>query len=89
MGAFQAIAGNDGVAEAVSKALGLGYRHFHTAFQYGTEEHIGQAIRESAFPREGIFTTSKLYKRSKLLIQEIPESTVSVTDGIPGTSQQT
>lgn len=61
LGTFQAIAGNDGVAEVVSRALAVGYRHFDTAFQYGTERHIGQAIRESGCAREEIFITSKLY----------------------------
>lgn len=61
LGTFQAIAGNHGVTEVVSKALAAGYRHFDTAFQYGTEKHIGEAIRGSGFPREEIFITSKLW----------------------------
>ncbi|KAL2275242.1 hypothetical protein FJTKL_02186 [Diaporthe vaccinii] len=61
LGTFQAIAGNDGVTEVVSKALAVGYQHFDTAFQYGTERHIGQAIRESSCPREEIFIISKLW----------------------------
>lgn len=61
LGTFQAIAGNDGVEEVISRALAVGYRHLDTAFQYGTERHIGQAIRESGCPREKIFITSKLY----------------------------
>ncbi|KAK2609988.1 hypothetical protein N8I77_003451 [Diaporthe amygdali] len=61
LGTFQAVAGNDGVAEAVSKALALGYQHLDTAFQYGTQRHIGQAIRESRCTREELFITSKLW----------------------------
>lgn len=51
-----------------------------TAFQYGTEQHVEQAIRESILPREELFITSKLYLAPKLLIQEILELIVSVTD---------
>lgn len=61
LGTFQAIARNDSVVEVVSRALAVGYRHFDTAFQYRTKKHIGQAIRDSGYPREDIFITSKLY----------------------------
>lgn len=66
LGTFQANVGNDGVTEAVRKALEVGYRHFDTAYQYGSEKHIGRAIRESGYAREEIFITSKLYEKSPM-----------------------
>ncbi|KAJ3499971.1 hypothetical protein NLJ89_g9994 [Agrocybe chaxingu] len=36
-----------------------GYRHIDTAFMYGTEKAVGQAIRDSGIPREEIFVTTK------------------------------
>ncbi|KAI8061021.1 NADP-dependent oxidoreductase domain-containing protein [Gongronella butleri] len=48
------------VYEATKVALKAGYRHFDTAYSYGTEEAIGNAIRESDVAREDIFVTTKL-----------------------------
>jgi 2,5-diketo-D-gluconate reductase A len=47
-------------AEAVRRALEVGYRHIDTAEMYGNEKEVGRAIRESGVPREEIFVTSKL-----------------------------
>ena len=47
-------------AEAVSKALEIGYRHIDTAQMYGNEKEVGEAIRNSGIDREEIFVTSKL-----------------------------
>jgi len=44
----------------VLSALKVGYRHLDTAYDYGTEAPVGQAIRESGIPREEIFVTTKL-----------------------------
>ncbi|KAH7908467.1 NADP-dependent oxidoreductase domain-containing protein [Hygrophoropsis aurantiaca] len=41
-------------------ALKNGYRHLDTAWIYGTEIAVGEAIRESGIPREEIFVTTKL-----------------------------
>jgi len=41
-------------------ALESGFRHFDTAYGYGTEGVVGQAIRESGIPRSEIFVTTKL-----------------------------
>jgi 2,5-diketo-D-gluconate reductase A len=46
---------------AVRWALELGYRHIDTAQAYGNEESVGQALRESGVPREGVFLTTKFY----------------------------
>jgi len=46
---------------AVKSALGLGFRKMDTAYMYGNEEEVGQAVRESGIPREEIFVATKLY----------------------------
>jgi glycerol 2-dehydrogenase (NADP+) len=40
--------------------LKAGYRHIDTAWDYGTEKAVGDAIRESGVPREQIWVTTKL-----------------------------
>jgi len=47
-------------AEAVSRALQIGYRHIDTAEMYGNEKGVGAAVHSSGIPREQIFVTSKL-----------------------------
>jgi 2,5-diketo-D-gluconate reductase A len=47
-------------AEAVSRALEIGYRHIDTAEMYRNEAGVGEAVRASGLPREEIFITSKL-----------------------------
>jgi diketogulonate reductase-like aldo/keto reductase len=46
---------------AVRWALELGYRHIDTAQDYGNEESVGQALRESEVPREDVFVTTKFF----------------------------
>jgi diketogulonate reductase-like aldo/keto reductase len=46
---------------AVLKALRIGIRHIDTAYSYGTEEEVGEAIRESGIPRDEIFVVTKLF----------------------------
>ncbi|KAJ7042816.1 NADP-dependent oxidoreductase domain-containing protein [Mycena alexandri] len=41
-------------------ALKTGYRHIDTAYSYGTEKAVGEAIVESGINREDIFVVSKL-----------------------------
>ena len=48
---------------AVAAALGAGYRLIDTAEQYGNENGVGAAIRESEVPREEIFVETKLNAR--------------------------
>lgn len=45
----------------VAAALKNGYRLIDTAYIYGNEAEIGNAIRESGISREEIFITTKLY----------------------------
>jgi diketogulonate reductase-like aldo/keto reductase len=49
------------VRRALKWAFEAGYRHIDTAAMYGNERGVGQAIRESAIPREDIFVTTKLW----------------------------
>jgi diketogulonate reductase-like aldo/keto reductase len=46
--------------ESVSLALKSGYRHIDTAYAYGNEKSVGNAVRHSGIPRNEIFVTSKL-----------------------------
>ena len=46
--------------DAVSYALGLGYKHIDTASMYDNEEDVGVAIQESSLPREKLFITTKV-----------------------------
>jgi 2,5-diketo-D-gluconate reductase A len=47
-------------AEAVRRALEVGYRHVDTATMYGNERQVGEAVAASAVPRDEIFVTTKL-----------------------------
>ncbi|TFY83757.1 hypothetical protein EWM64_g259 [Hericium alpestre] len=44
----------------ILSALKSGYRLLDTAYGYGTEQYVGEAIRESGIPREEIFVITKL-----------------------------
>lgn len=59
---------------AVRWALELGYRHIDTAQAYGNEESVGQALRESAVPRDQVFITTKFYPRHRDPAAEIERS---------------
>jgi 2,5-diketo-D-gluconate reductase A len=48
------------VVRAVLRALELGYSHIDTAYAYGNEAQVGQALAESGVPREEVFVTTKL-----------------------------
>lgn len=47
--------------DAIGIALSLGYRLIDTAAQYGNEEQVGDAIRNSSAGRDEIFLTTKLW----------------------------
>lgn len=46
--------------EAITSALGCGYRLLDTAVNYGNETEVGEAIRRSGLPRDEIQVASKL-----------------------------
>ena len=47
-------------AQAVGRALEIGYRHIDTAEMYGNEAEVGEAVRASGLDRGDVFVTSKL-----------------------------
>ena len=51
---------DDAVTQAVSDAVGLGYRHIDTARAYQNERGVGRGLRLSGVSRENIFVTSKI-----------------------------
>lgn len=50
----------DACVDAVSAALGMGYRHIDTAAFYGNEAEVGEGIRKSGVSRDDIFLTTKV-----------------------------
>src|SRR5262245_9957192 len=46
--------------DAVLTALEAGYRHIDTAWKYGSERAVGEAMRVSRVPRMEIFLTTKV-----------------------------
>ena len=51
----------DTCKNSVKSALSQGYRLIDTAYMYGNETEIGEAIRESGVAREEIFVITKIY----------------------------
>jgi 2,5-diketo-D-gluconate reductase A len=47
-------------AEAVARALEIGYRHIDTAEMYENERGVGEGVRASGLDRSEVFVTSKL-----------------------------
>ena len=56
------IPAGDNTRNVVRTALEYGYRLIDTARIYGNEKSVGQAINDSAVPRDEIFVTTKLWK---------------------------
>ena len=50
----------DETAEAVQRALEIGYRHIDTAEMYRNEKGVGEGVRASGLDRSEVFLTSKL-----------------------------
>jgi len=48
------------VKDWIGSAIKNGFRHIDTAYGYGTEKAVGEAVRASGVPREEIFVTTKL-----------------------------
>ncbi|MDE7365089.1 MAG: aldo/keto reductase [Ruminococcus sp.] len=51
----------DTCVDSVKSALSQGVRLIDTAYMYGNEKEVGQAIRESGIAREDIFVITKIY----------------------------
>lgn len=51
---------NDDVRKVVRQAIGVGYRSFDTAKDYGNEKGVGKGIWNSDIERSDIFLTTKL-----------------------------
>ena len=63
--------------ETVVAALKAGYRHIDTAWKYGTERAVGEAMRASGVPRGEIFLTTKVsheYLRADDFAKSVDES---------------
>ncbi len=56
---------DDKAAEAVRKAVEIGYRNFDTAQAYGNEAGVGEGIRTCGIPREELFVGSKVAAEHK------------------------
>jgi 2,5-diketo-D-gluconate reductase B len=64
-------------ADTVVAALHAGYRHIDTAWKYGTERAVGEAMRASGVPRGEIFLTTKVsheYLRADDFARSVDES---------------
>ncbi len=64
LGVWQSKDGQE-VINAIHYALEAGYRAIDTAAIYKNEEGVGQAIAQSAVPREEIFVTSKVWNEDQ------------------------
>ena len=63
--------------DTVVTALKAGYRHIDTAWKYGTERAVGEAMRASGVPRGEIFLTTKVSHenlRSDAFAKSVDES---------------
>ncbi len=63
--------------DTVVAALQSGYRHIDTAWKYGTESAVGEAMRASGVPRQDIFLTTKVsheYLRADAFAKSVDES---------------
>lgn len=47
--------------DTISSAINIGYRHIDTAYYYGNERSVGEAIKKSGVDRKDIFITSKVW----------------------------
>src|ERR1700712_5591657 len=52
----------DECRESVIDALAVGYRYIDTAYRYGNEEAVGDALRRSPVPREDVLLSTKLQR---------------------------
>ncbi len=67
----------EGVTEAVTAALDIGYRHIDTAAFYGNEQAVGQGVAAHAVDRAEVFLTTKVWNDD---IAAGPEATRAAID---------
>jgi diketogulonate reductase-like aldo/keto reductase len=72
---------DDQAREAVKEAVSVGYRHIDTAWRYGNEVGVGQALKElfesKQLTRDDMFITSKIWNTfhsRQLAVKGIEES---------------
>ena len=68
-------------SDTVLAALKAGYRHIDTAWKYGTEKSVGEAMRTSGVTRKDIFLTTKVsheYLRADAFAKSVDESLASL-----------
>ena len=51
----------DETRDAVTAALGTGYRHIDTAAAYGNEREVGEAVHAANLGRDGVFLETKVW----------------------------
>ena len=73
LGVWQ-MANDSECVDAVRWALELGYRHIDTAQDYGNEESVGKALRESGVAREDVFVTTKFFPGGRDPLAELEHS---------------
>jgi 2,5-diketo-D-gluconate reductase B len=64
-------------SDTIAAALHAGYRHIDTAWKYGTERAVGDAMRASGVPRQDIFLTTKVsheYLHADAFAKSVDES---------------
>lgn len=68
----------------VLDAINAGYRHFDTASFYGNEKALGLALKESDFPREELFITTKVWndaqKEGRAAVRQSFEKSLALLD---------
>ncbi|MDU6178853.1 MAG: aldo/keto reductase [Staphylococcus lugdunensis] len=52
---------DEDMPKVIQQAIETGYRAFDTAYFYGNEASLGQALKNSGLPREELFITSKVW----------------------------
>lgn len=65
--------------ESVKTALDIGYRHLDTAQFYGTEEWVGEGLRQSPVPRDDVVVATKV-QPSNMEYDAVIESTHASCD---------
>ncbi|KAH6771363.1 hypothetical protein C2S52_016166 [Perilla frutescens var. hirtella] len=76
-------AGFEATKAAVLEAIKAGYRHFDTAFAYGTEKAVGEAVAEAVRvglveSRDDLFITTKLWASFSEPSQVVPACKMSL-----------